>query len=77
MKRKLFASILALAMLFSLAACSSGNPTASNGGNPDAQQTSGGGQGSGETVSLRVWGAEEDQALLKDLVEKFKTTYSS
>lgn len=77
MKRKLLASILSLAMLFSLAACGGGNPAASDGGNPDAQQISGGGQGFGETVSLRVWGAEEDQALLKDLVEKFKTTYSS
>ena len=76
MKRKLFASILSLAMLFSLAACSSGNPTASDGGNPGAQQSSSGGQSSGETISLRVWGAEEDQALLKDLVEKFKQTYS-
>ena len=26
-------------------------------------------------VSLRVWGGEEDQNLLKDLVEKFKKTY--
>lgn len=55
MKRKLFASILSLAMLFSLAACSSGNPTASDGGNPGAQQSSGGGQSSGETIALRVW----------------------
>ena len=75
MKRKLFASILSLAMLFSLAACSSGSPAASDGGNPGAQQTSGGGQGSGETIALRVWGAEEDQALLKDLVEDFKAAY--
>lgn len=75
MKRKLFASILSLAMLFSLAACSTGSPTASEGGNPGAQQTSGGDQGSGETIALRVWGAEEDQALLKDLVEDFKAAY--
>ena len=30
---------------------------------------------SNETVSLRVWGGEEDQNLLKELVEKFKKTY--
>lgn len=28
-----------------------------------------------ETVSLTLWGAEEDQALLAELVEKFKATY--
>ena len=76
MKRKLFASILALAMLFSLAACSSGNPAASDGGNPGSQQSQPGSPGgTGETIALRVWGAEEDQALLKDLVEKFKAAY--
>lgn len=78
MKRKLLASILAVAMLFALAACG-GEPAPSGSGEPN--QSDNGGQsanqgGSGETISLRVWGAEEDQALLKDLVEKFKQTYS-
>lgn len=75
MKRKLLASILALAMLFSLAACG-GSSAPGGGGNSDAPQDKPGGQSSGETISLRVWGAEEDQALLQDLAAKFKETYS-
>ncbi|MCD8142531.1 MAG: extracellular solute-binding protein, partial [Clostridiales bacterium] len=31
---------------------------------------------SGETITLTVWGAEEDQTLLAELVEGFKETYS-
>lgn len=73
MMKKLLSLSLALAMTLSLAACGGG-------GQPSGSQPSGGqpsgGQPSGETISLRVWGAEEDQTLLKDLVEKFKQTYS-
>lgn len=29
-----------------------------------------------ETITLTLWGAEEDQDLLKDLVSKFEETYS-
>lgn len=78
MKKKLSALLLAFAMLFTLAACSSGsNPGSAAPNNDDnPQQTQSGSQGgSGETIALRVWGAEEDQALLKDLVEKFKAAY--
>ncbi|MCD8086404.1 MAG: ABC transporter substrate-binding protein, partial [Clostridiales bacterium] len=32
--------------------------------------------GTGETITLTVWGAEEDQTLLAELVEGFKETYS-
>lgn len=84
MKKKLFALILALAMLFALAACSGGKDpggtpasdpgTASTPGGDDASQSSKP-AGSGETISLRVWGAEEDQTLLKDLVAKFEAAH--
>lgn len=67
--RKLLSMALTLAMTVSLAACG-GKP----GGTPGGSQPSGG-QPSGETIAMRVWGAEEDQALLKDLVEKFKAAY--
>lgn len=68
---------LALVMTISLAACGGGNnPSTSQ---PSDSQPSdsqpAGGQPSGETIALRVWGAEEDQALLKDLVEKFQAAH--
>lgn len=70
--KRLIALTLALVMALSLAACGGGGGDSKT---PDSAQ---GGQsgGSGETIALRVWGAEEDQALLKELVEKFKQTYS-
>lgn len=69
--KRFLALTLALVMALSLTAC----------GGKEGSQTSDPAQGgqsgtSGETIALRVWGAEEDQALLKDLVEKFKQTYS-
>lgn len=67
-----FKKVLALglvgAMAVSMAACGKTSSSTDNGGSGNAGT-------SNETVSLRVWGGEEDQNLLKDLVEKFKTTY--
>lgn len=86
--KKLAAFAVSLVMLFSLAACSSGGGQDSQAPAPSQDSQSGGqdsqapsqdsqapAQGSGETIALRVWGAEEDQALLGDLVEKFKAAY--
>lgn len=67
-----FKKVLALglvgAMAISMAACGKTSSSTDNGGSGNAGT-------SNETVSLRVWGGEEDQNLLKDLVEKFKSTY--
>lgn len=67
-----FKKVLALglvgAMAISMAACGKTSSSTDNGGSGNAGT-------SNETVSLRVWGGEEDQNLLKDLVEKFKKTY--
>lgn len=67
-----FKKVLALglvgAMAISMAACGKTSSSIDNGGSGNAGT-------SNETVSLRVWGGEEDQNLLKDLVEKFKKTY--
>lgn len=67
-----FKKVLALglvgAMAISMAACGKTSSGTDNGGSGNAGT-------SNETVSLRVWGGEEDQNLLKDLAEKFKTTY--
>lgn len=67
-----FKKVLALglvgAMAISMAACGKTSSSTNNGGSGNAGT-------SNETVSLRVWGGEEDQNLLKELVEKFKKTY--
>lgn len=67
-----FKKVLALglvgAMAISMAACGKTSSSTDNGGSGNAST-------SNETVSLRVWGGEEDQNLLKELVEKFKSTY--
>lgn len=67
-----FKKVLALglvgAMAISMAACGKTSSSTDNGGSGNAGT-------SNETVSLRVWGGEEDQNLLKELVEKFKKKY--
>ena len=85
--KKILALVLAAVMALALVACgggnNAGNPGATPGNNtqkddnanagepsPDA-----GGSTAGETISLTLWGAEEDQSLLVDLVEKFKAAY--
>ena len=84
MKKKLISIFLAAAMTLSLTACSQdnggndgGNDTANNGGNDAGTTTAApsGGNSSGETISLRVWGGEEDQALLAELVDDFKAAH--
>ncbi|MCC8129447.1 MAG: extracellular solute-binding protein, partial [Clostridiales bacterium] len=40
------------------------------------EETSGDATASGDVISLTVWGAEEDQTLLAELVEGFKETYA-
>ena len=69
MKFKKFLALgLVGAMAISMAACGKTSSSTDNGGSGNAGT-------SNETVSLRVWGGEEDQNLLKELVEKFKSTY--
>lgn len=88
--KKILALVLAAVMALALVACggSGNNPGNNNPGNnaQNNQDQSGGNAGSqdpdtsgsttGETISLTLWGAEEDQTLLADLVEKFKAAYS-
>ena len=80
MRKKLLSAIIAAAMTFSFAACTSdsgtndtpagdaGNNagTTANAGNNDAGNSGGdsGASASGEVIALRVWGGEEDQTLL-------------
>lgn len=73
--KKLLALLLAFVMILSLTACGGNDGTAetqapaANNANTEAADAS------NETVALTLWGAEEDQALLAQLVEDFKAAY--
>ena len=82
--KKILAFVLAAVMCLALVACGGGNDTPSNtpDNTPSSSQPSSNDQqpaepstAGGETIALTLWGAEEDQALLVDLVEKFKAAY--
>lgn len=62
--KKIAAMVLAAAMTLSLAACGS-----KSGGSGNVSLDSSG------TVVLRVWGAEEDQAMLQNMIDSFKENY--
>ena len=76
--KKILAMFLALAMVFAVAACSNSGGTQTGGNtqtnNPGNTQAPANG-GSADPISMVLWGAEEDQTLLADLVEKFKAAY--
>lgn len=93
MKQKLLGLLLCAAMTTSmLTGCGSGGDAADSkqdgtsdaagtasddSGNAGTAADDGNSGGSDEVVELTLWGAEEDQDLLKDLVAKFEDTYSS
>ena len=77
MMKKLIALLLAAMMVLSLAAC--GNDTTTQPQDPGSETSETAENtpsGSTETVSLTLWGAEEDQTLLAELVEEFKAEYA-
>ncbi len=66
--KKLLKSILALSMMVALAACSNSNGGGTNsGGETNSTEK--------ETVTLKVWGSQEDQALLQSQIDKFITAH--
>lgn len=86
MKKKLISILTTAALCITLAGCSQNTeggsnneggtqaPTNTNGG--DAANTSSNDPApSGDAISLRVWGPEEDQSLISEMVEKFKAAY--
>lgn len=88
MKRKLISLLLCAAVTAGvLSGCGSqddagnagseaGEPSAGGEEQPSGADEAGSGAGASVgTVSLRLWGAEEDQDLLAALVEKFKAAY--
>jgi len=74
--KKLFALLLAGAMTLSLAACGGDKPTEeSKTPTQESEKPVETPTAPAEPIKLRLWGAEEDQTLLVDLVEKFKAAY--
>ena len=89
--KKILALLLALVLVLSLAACAGDtttndttNDTTHDTTNDTTHDTTDDttddtsddtAAPSGETISLTLWGAEEDQALLGELVEEFKAAY--
>ena len=64
MKKNVFALLLSLTMLVLLSACGEKEPPPADSGT-DSQ-----------TVSLTVWGAEEDEALLQEIFASFQARYA-
>lgn len=83
MKKRIASILTAAAMCFALAGCNSNSGNSTPNSTPNNSSTPGNNSGdasnvtpSGETIALKVWAAEEDQTLTKDLVNKFKEKYS-
>lgn len=80
MRKKLLGMLLCATMAVTMAGCGdtsgdSNKPSSGAGSQADSGGATSGG-GSSETVNLRLWGAEEDQDYLKQIVDKFESTYS-
>lgn len=78
MKKKILAFLMAAVTCFSLTACSDSNPNSgnSNTGSTPANPGNSGGGDSDKVINLTLWGPEEDQAFLTELVGRFKNQYS-
>ena len=68
--KKIAALILSLAMVLSLAACGGSKSAA-----PADDSAAAAPEGDSGPIALTLWGAEEDQTLLAELVEQFKAAY--
>lgn len=65
--KKIFAALLAAVFIsITFAACGGNNVSENDGGNIDAK----------DTVSLRVWGAQDDKEMLTKLIDDFKAKHS-
>lgn len=74
--KKWIAIVMAMVMVLSLAACSSETGGNENEGTENNVSNEGNNAAStGDTIKLVLWGAEEDQDLLKERVEAFKAAY--
>lgn len=75
MKRKnvLAVTLAALMAVTSLAGCGGAGSSETAAGGSAAQTTA---SGEKQDVALTVWGAEEDQTMLAEMIEAFKTAYA-
>lgn len=84
MRKKLLSMLLCATMVATMTTGCGDSSGDNNGGSSDSKgssETTGGqgsnaGGGSDETVKLTLWGAEEDQDYLKEVVSKFESAYS-
>ena len=72
----MLALLLAAVMVLSLAACGGSAKPAETQAPAAGSTATAATAAPAEPISLTLWGAEEDQSLLADLVEKFKAQYS-
>ncbi|MGN0977107.1 MAG: extracellular solute-binding protein, partial [Faecousia sp.] len=74
--KKLLALLLAAVMVLSLAACGgSSAPAETKAAAAAPAENDAPAAASNESIALTLWGGEEDQDLLKELVEEFKAAY--
>ena len=75
--RKVLGIVLVALMLFALASCNSDTESnqaaTSDGSNKPATSPGDAGKTSGGEVKLKVWGSQDDQAMLGDMINAFKT----
>lgn len=72
MLKKTFKALVILLIAIALVAC--GTTNNNNGDNNGNGNNNGNGTTGGETYDLTLWGSQDDQALLAELVEDFKAT---
>lgn len=79
MKKKLVSVLIATTMVVSLCACSGSSDTTTTSGTDtqtnDNTETTADTQAEKEQITLKVWGAQADQDLLKELCEEFATEH--
>ena len=81
--KKLVALAMSLTMAFSLVACGNSDASANAGTDTTATSAAATTTEAAQTapaekqdVSLRIWGAEEDQTMLQGMIDSFKEHYA-
>ncbi len=74
MKRKLLATLLAVTTLVSMTACGGSDAPAASGDAPAESKVDV--PAEKQDVALRMWGAEEDQAMLQGMIDTFVAEYA-
>ena len=71
--KKIIALLMATVMVFALAACGGGTENAADTGNTNAGNTNDGNTNAAASAqSLKIWAAQEDQAIMQQFSEQFK-----